>query len=156
MGPTASILLDGRGLGADGWDGQRSPRGAEAFDPGTGTWRWVADMVEARRGHTATLLRDGRALVVGGSDDGVSLLASAELYVPSEGRWPSAGSINSGRWGHAALLTADGVVMLVGGSGFSALRSAEIYTPAGGEWSSGNAIVRLRGRVATPVRASCP
>jgi len=38
-------------------------------------------MAAGRQGHTATLLSDGRILVVGGSSKG-SVLGSAELFAP--------------------------------------------------------------------------
>jgi WD40 repeat protein len=51
-------------------------RGAEIWDPTTGEFAPTASMTTARRGLTATLLRDGRVLVVGGGDD-----KTAELFV---------------------------------------------------------------------------
>jgi N-acetylneuraminic acid mutarotase len=52
---------------------------AEVFDPAAGTWTAIPDMTQARSGHTATLLPDGRVLVASGFGDG-DTLASAELY----------------------------------------------------------------------------
>ena len=59
----------------------------ELYDPRGGTWTSTAGMIEARAGHTATLLPDGAVLVAGGYtlDSSSSRLASAELYDPGSG-----------------------------------------------------------------------
>ena len=57
-------------------------------------------MTEARTWPSATLLSDGRVLVVGGSGDGC--LASAELYDPTTGSWTATGSLGSPRGGYTA------------------------------------------------------
>ena len=51
-------------------------------------WSVTGSLNKARHGHTATLLRNGKVLVVGGSQydaqyDGGVLLKSAELYDPA-------------------------------------------------------------------------
>jgi hypothetical protein len=81
-GQTATLLSDETVLVAGGQDirdnaGIDSLATAELYDPVSGTWTPTADMVEARYGHLATLLLDGRVLVVGGGT-----AASVELYSP--------------------------------------------------------------------------
>jgi N-acetylneuraminic acid mutarotase len=49
------------------------------YDPATGGWAGTAAMVTARREHTATLLPNGKVLIVGGQGF-AGILASAELY----------------------------------------------------------------------------
>jgi hypothetical protein len=88
---TATLLPDGRVLvaGGDGrYEGADDPlASAELYDPGSETWTAAANMLEAHWGHTATVLRDGTVLVVGGTTNriggGVIRLASAELYNPA-------------------------------------------------------------------------
>jgi WD40 repeat protein len=54
---------------------------AELFDPAAGTWTSTASMAEARGRHTATMLSDGRILVVGGlAGESAAPSPSAELY----------------------------------------------------------------------------
>ena len=52
---------------------------AELYDVATGTWSVTASLNTPRSSHTATLLRNGKVLVVGGSN-GTGVLSSAELY----------------------------------------------------------------------------
>jgi hypothetical protein len=47
------------------------------YDPATGKFTSTGSMSSARSEHAATLLNDGRVLIVGGTDD-----ATAELYQP--------------------------------------------------------------------------
>ena len=56
---------------------------AELFRPGTGTFEATGGMASDRvTGHTATLLADGRVLVIGGWNNDSVILTSAELYTP--------------------------------------------------------------------------
>jgi N-acetylneuraminic acid mutarotase len=75
-----------------------------------------------RAGHTATLLRAGTVLVVGGFN-GDAMLASAERYDPrsaerydpSRDAWTAAGSTAAVRNRGTATLLLDGTVLLAGG-----------------------------------------
>jgi hypothetical protein len=52
----------------------------ELFDPESETWSDAGCLVQAREGHTATLLLSGAVLVAAGLDPGLNPLSSAELY----------------------------------------------------------------------------
>lgn len=69
----------------------------------------------ARGGHAATLLPDGRVLVVGGITEDEVEVAGAELWDPLTGGFESAGSLAQARWGPSASLLPDGRVLIVGG-----------------------------------------
>jgi hypothetical protein len=81
------LLRNGEVLVASGYT--YSPPGpgetiksAERYDASVALWRDTSDLTTARLGHTATLLSDGRVLVVGGNNAGGNL-NSAELYGPA-------------------------------------------------------------------------
>src|SRR6266513_1330729 len=70
----------------------------------------------ARSGHQATLLMDGRVLVIGGSDQEGQAIGRAEIYDPLTGTWSTAQANIVPRLGHAAALLHDGRVLVVGGA----------------------------------------
>jgi hypothetical protein len=100
----------------------------------------------SRSGHTATLLNDGKVLIVGGGD------ATAELFDPATGTLAFTGSPVVGRFEATATLLSDGRVLIAGGLGLTAgpdgflplLNTAEIFDPATGTFSSTGTMVQGR------------
>jgi len=137
---TATLLRDGKVLITGGYDVAGIPipetSGAELFDLETETFRPVGKMNVARCQHTATLLKDGRVLVVGGNQGKLpdfpynempKALDVIELYDPSTEHFTIAGHLKRARAGHSATLLEDGSVLIAGGiDGRLPLDSAEI------------------------------
>jgi Galactose oxidase, central domain len=98
----------------------------------------TGSMATARGVHTATLLNDGKVLIVGGEQDAATVfLASAELYDPTTGTFGPTGNLNSARWGHTATLLTNGKVLIAGGHNLTGdLSAAELYDPATGTFSA--------------------
>lgn len=143
---TATLLSDGRvlvgGGGGEfpGADGSSSSDTAEIYDPVTGRWTATARLTEARTRYAATLLPDGRVLVVGGSTVDEPIARSAERFDPDTGIWSSTSSMGDARSDHTATLLPNGTVLVAGGFGmgstYSDLASAELFDPGRGSWSA--------------------
>jgi len=119
---------------------------AELFNPATGRFSQTTKPQSPHGwGVTATVLRDGKVLVAGGSTGCGSpcYTAAAELYEPSTGTFVLTGNMTVPRAGARALLLPTGDVLLVGGteiSESSSTATAELYHPATGTFSSVGAI----------------
>ena len=136
---TATLLKDGRVLaaGGEGSSGGNTAA-AELYDPATGQWTATGSMHDARRGHVAIRLADGRVLVAGGWNQRTGqTFASAEVYDPATGTWTKTGSMTRWRYHPSATLLSDGRVLVTGGwiSGGGETKGAELYNPATGTWS---------------------
>src|SRR5438045_2484039 len=74
----------------------------------------IGPMAVARKGHTATVLSDGRVLIVGGRDTN-GVIAAGEIFDPVTKAFSLVGVMNVPRTGHTATLLADGRVLIAGG-----------------------------------------
>lgn len=143
----ATRLRDGRVLVLGGFE--RGPGGvvrgpamtAEVWDPTTLAFTSAGAVDGPFAMPTATLLDDGRVLVVGGGSD----RTTAVLWDPVTTSFGATGALREGRaGGHTASLLPDGTVLVVGGSKVSvdaqgeamvtAVRSVEVWDPETGQW----------------------
>jgi N-acetylneuraminic acid mutarotase len=165
---TATLLADGKVLAAGGaYFLAVGPAGtfepieltsAELYDPATGLWSPVADMISPRYAHAATLLIDGRVLVAGGVNFGNQYgLDTAESYDPISDSWTAIRSImNELRETddiccHAQIALPAGDVLAIGGFHTDPVPSAELYHASTGTWSAISPMqtARLAGHTAT-------
>lgn len=163
LGHTATLLPGGKVLVAGGGTpGGNDPDGnalppiplgsAELYDPATNGWSPAGTLATARVGHTATLLPDGKVLVVGGRGTDGAALDSAERYDPQTNSWSAAGALGGARAEHTATLLPGGKVLVVGGrnGAGAALAAARLYDPAANSWSPAASLADARhGHTAT-------
>lgn len=99
-------------------------------------------MAAVRDGHTATLLANGKVLIVGGMPEPSSIpdwtdLTWTELYDPHTGKFTRTGATDRYRPGHSATLLPDGKVLIAGGGGGWPVdtATAELYDAGTGSFS---------------------
>jgi hypothetical protein len=133
---TATLLLSGQVLIAGGGragmpGGYIVYRNGELYDPRSGTFSAISSpMISDRVGASAVLLRDGRALIVGGKSSRVLLagtfggtrsiasfapLNTAEYYDPESHSFQKAPDMHGPHYLGTATLLTDGSVLVAGG-----------------------------------------
>lgn len=133
-GHSATVLRDGSLLVAGGMVSQwlkDTVNSAEIFDPVRGTWTLTSPMRMPRSGHRAVLLRDGRVLVVGGTDDRNPM---AEVFDPVRRSWAAAPEPKAISSGFTLTEMSDGRILASGGTPRMSAQmkstSAIFHTPA--------------------------
>jgi hypothetical protein len=142
--PNGMVLIAG---GFAGSGGEYNPyRTAELFDPHSGTFQSVAEMSIGRSGHTATLLKNGKVLIVGGWTGRYDLRGSTEVFDPLTRRFAPTGNLVVERAGNTATLLTDGRVLITGGEDRqeNKISSAEIYDPTTGKFTATGSMAEAR------------
>jgi hypothetical protein len=147
---TATLLNDGKVLVAGGM--HNSSMGyvgtdiCELYDPSADTWSVTDSLHNNRYAHTATLLNNGKVLVVGGMRSVQQGVASTcELYDPATGSWDLTTGLSIGRYHHTATLLPDGRVLVAGGDrGGARVLECELFDPATGLWAPTGALNEAR------------
>ena len=124
---------------------------AELYDPAAGRFAYAGTMQFLHgQGLTATLLKNGQVLIVGGT----YAPSNAELFDPTTGRFIAATATVAPHSYHSATLLNDGRVLIAGGldAGAASSAVAEIYDPASGAFTSTGSLSTPReGHTATPL-----
>jgi hypothetical protein len=110
----------------------------------------VATLRTARAAHTATTLRSGHVLIVGGMAEGGGNLATVELFDPTDNTVEEIGSLSEPKSGHTATLLRDGRVLIAGGYNGEYLPSIEFFDPSTRRFRPAGSLVEGRsGHTAT-------
>ena len=135
---TATRLADGKVLLVGG----ENKRGyytetAEIYDPtrpAAQAWTATKPMFSKRVNHAATLLSDGRVLIVGGYNSAGKHLSTLEIYDPKTGNWTAPMTrMATPRVRPRVVLLKTGSVLIVGGfAGSGYPKTLEIYDPKTG------------------------
>ncbi|MGE3171423.1 MAG: Kelch repeat-containing protein [Planctomycetota bacterium] len=158
---------DGRWMIVGGGSGalfaQIARQDCEIYDDMTDAFVAGPVMTQARSLHTATLLADGRWLLVGGVNAINDPQVECEVYDPATDQFTAVAPMATPRIGHSATLLSDGRVFVAGGltvvtlvpspltTLFSATDLTEIYDPVAGTWTPGpNLLTPRAGHIAVP------
>ena len=137
-----ALVAGGCAFATQRFDSGGALASAEVFDPITGSWSPTASLPAPRCGADGVLLRDGRALVVGGSTSNPQQAPVNDtfIYDGKTGAWSSAGSVVSGA--SAPTVLADGRVFVAGvqvgqptGHLVPLIVGGQIFDPASKDWA---------------------
>ncbi len=167
---TATLLGNGRVLVTGGFNSGAPLKSAEIYNPATGHWTDLGEvMISTRGGHTATLFTrgasSGTVLICGGQANADitatdAVTKSCEKFTPAAepangGVFSALTNMTSPRMGHTASLLNSGSVFFSGGMAYSGgliyLATNEIYDPATNVWMPVSPLLEGRTRHSSTV-----
>ena len=131
-GHSATLLTNGKVLISGGFQTSTPGNGnninsCEIYDPVSGEFNFVQNMIAPRGSHQATRLVDGSVLISGGAWNN----SYCERYDVATNTWSQTGDMTViKRSCHTATLLHNGKVLLAGGYADAVTSSAELYDPA--------------------------
>lgn len=151
---SATSLANGKILVVGGtyWNSKQGGRAegtgnCEIYDPILRKSTNTGSLHQARSGHSAALLPNGRVLVVGGNSKAGPpyYTPNCEVYEPTTGKWTMTGALSQGRTQHQTVMLSDGDVLVIGGEWVGeALSSCERYNAETGQWIQAAPMVGAR------------
>ena len=142
------LLGDGKVLAASGDDNITAgitTTTSEIFHPEKNTWTLVGPMQTGREYAQIALLPSGKALVAGGFNNTLGVLAQAEVFTPASASWAATGPLGAQRFNHQMVKLRGGGVLAAGGQDNAIpLKSAEIYSESTSMWASAKPMTDYR------------
>ena len=144
----------GRNAGPVAMTGPAMLASAEIYDPNSGKFTVVGSMTTGRDAASATLLTNGRVLIVGGGNEGSAAVASADIYDPKTGKFSRTGSMLTAGYGFTSTRLPDGRVLIsAGNDGNGPIYSLEMYEPKTGKFSAAGSVGPRQGFYTTTLLA---
>ena len=170
---TANLLPNGKIMVIGGISSSAAVNTVQLFDPSTRQWTSTTPSnaeLAPRYDHTATALRDGRVVVIGGKNSlsvpasAIAASSSISIYTPgpndeTAGTWstrtPPAG-FTANLYGHTATLLPDQRILIIGGttggSSSNSSSQAGIYNPNDNSWQALSSLTEGRESHVTIVK----
>jgi hypothetical protein len=132
---SATLLADGRVMISGGVSAFTNcvpaQSSVEVYDPATGKFSGLGNMLAARTDQGTALLPSGKVLIAGGSNGCTVALGSAEIFDPTSKTSTAISNLKVPRNGRLSMVAlANGKYLFAGGySGTSGINSAEVFDP---------------------------
>ena len=137
------VELEGKLFIAGGYDRNEYFDSLYSLDMSTMVWEEMSPMM-SKRGYGATVIFDGKIIVLGGQVGRTSMLETVEMYDPNTNMWTEMPNMNQRR-SHFGATVFEGKLFAVGGyDGRNILSSVEYFCPIQKIWIDSSPLITAR------------